>query len=112
MCYGVKRIYCLISTETYFVNVLQRSIDMTSLTETRQRSTPVALQGEDYEHLTLREKFAKLYRDNPPDFTVKKSVANRYGVAYFLMMFFLQCYRKKNSYNNGWSSSVLFRTTT
>ncbi|XP_067938469.1 probable palmitoyltransferase ZDHHC24 [Watersipora subatra] len=57
----------------------------------RQRFVPRALR-EDYSGLTYRERVAKLYRENPPDFTVKKEVLNRFGVTYFLLMSIIQLY--------------------
>lgn len=59
----------------------------------RQRSTPKALINND-EELSLRERLRKHYRDHPPNFTVKKEDANRYGVAYFIVMVFLESYCK------------------
>lgn len=61
--------------------------------DARQRTTPKALQ-EDSKPKTFREAFSQAYRDNPPDFTVKRDVANKYGVSYFLSMMFLQYYGK------------------
>ena len=61
--------------------------------DSRQRSTPKALQ-EEPEKLSMREIFAKTYRDNPPDFTVKRDIANKYGVTYFFIMITAQYYSK------------------
>lgn len=64
-----------------------------SLEGARQRSSHGSYYDE-FKDLTLKEGFSKLYRDNPPDFTVSKQSANRYGVGYFLLMLFGQYYRK------------------
>lgn len=56
------------------------------------RYGPKMIPVEEYEGLGYRERMNKFYRENPPDFTVKKDAANRYGVGYFLIMIFLQPY--------------------
>lgn len=62
------------------------------MNEPRQRPITRTLEEcrEEAQEISFTEFVKRQYRDHPPDFTLKKDVANKYGVIYFLFMMFVQ----------------------